>query len=263
MVTAEATLVPITQEQEQAIDVKRTSLVEAAEGLVIDDSDSEAVAWGIVNRIGELKKTIVTDFEKSKKAAHGAWKAICEQEAGHLLRLREPDNIVRGKLSAWDDEKTRILREAQAAQQAEVDRQAAEANRIAREKAEREAEEQRIQDALAAEAAGDKEQAKALLEAPIEVAPVEEVVAPFVPQMVIPKVAGQGAMVTTWKFEIVDPKQVPDQYKVVDEKAIRRVVDALRDRASIPGVRVYSVQEPRRSGRKPTERWRRNDGSLA
>lgn len=52
--------------------------------------------------------------------------------------------------------------------------------------------------------------------------------------------AGGGTASTrlVWKFEIVDPKQVPDEYKVVDEKAIRFAVQ-YQDARDIPGVRIY------------------------
>lgn len=252
-------LVPITHEQEQAIETRRMTLLDAAESLAISDADTEAEAWSLVNRIGELKKMIVTDFSDSKAAAHAAHKAICDQEKSHLDRLMEPDRIVRGKLSAWADEKDRLLREAQRIQQERENARVAEENRIAREKAEKEAEDLRLAEAAEAENAGDKEKAEELLEAPIEVAPVPEVAPAYIPQMVIPKVAGQGAMVETWHFEIVFEEKVPREYLIVDEKAIRRVVEAMKGRTNIAGVRVWSTQEPRRSGRRPTERYQHHD----
>lgn len=43
-----------------------------------------------------------------------------------------------------------------------------------------------------------------------------------------------------WCFEITNKELVPDQYKTIDERKIRGVVQALKGDADIPGVRVYA-----------------------
>jgi hypothetical protein len=45
---------------------------------------------------------------------------------------------------------------------------------------------------------------------------------------------------TEWKFEIVDPAMVPNQYKTIDETQIGKDVRA--GTREIPGVRIYPVQ---------------------
>lgn len=45
---------------------------------------------------------------------------------------------------------------------------------------------------------------------------------------------------TEWKFEVVDPAMVPNQYKQIDETQIGKDVRA--GTREIPGVRIYSVQ---------------------
>ncbi len=61
------------------------------------------------------------------------------------------------------------------------------------------------------------------------------------------KVAGTRNR-TEWHFEVIDPKLVPDQYWMIDERAIRETVKALREKAmpgggyEIPGVRVWSTE---------------------
>jgi len=226
---------------------QRLTLVAQAEALVVDSPECEKVAWAIVNGIGELTKRITADFAPSRTAAHQAWKAIVAQEKGHLARLEEPDKIVRGKLSAWEQEKRRRqaeidrkAREAAAKAQAELQRQGDEAARKA-------AEERRLQEAVAAEEAGNTAQAEELLETPVEVAPVE------VPTVVVPtlkaeKVAGAGAMVERWTFEITDPQAIPREYLTVNEVAIGKIVQALKGQTNIPGVRAYSILEARRTG---------------
>jgi hypothetical protein len=46
-----------------------------------------------------------------------------------------------------------------------------------------------------------------------------------------------------WKFEITDAAQIPREYLVVDEARIRKVVQALKGDAKIPGVRVYPERQ--------------------
>ena len=244
---AEATLVPITPEQAQAIELRHSSLLVAAQELVIDSLDAEKTAWEVVNAIGELKGVIEHDFKPAKTAAYGAWKAVCSQEAGHLERLKEPDKIVRGKLSRWEEEKRRIQAEAERRAREAAQREAAELRRQAQEKAQQEAEERRLAEAVAAEESGETAYAEALIETPVEVAPVPEPTPVVVPTFTAPKVEGAGAMVTVWRFEIVDAAAIPREYLSVNETAIGKVVQALKGETKIPGVRVYSSLEARRT----------------
>ena len=245
--TETTAIVPLTQGQAQAIEARQNSLLLAAQELVVDCPDGEKTAWEIVNGIGALTKAIQADFRPSKTGAHGAWKAICAQEAGHLERLKEPDTIVRGKLSTWEQEKRRIQAEIERKAREAAERVAAELRRQAQEEAQKEAEERRLAEAVAAEAAGNTAEAEELLETPVEVAPVE-VPTVFVPVMSAPKVEGAGAMVETWHFEIVDAQVVPREYLTVNESAIGKVVGALKGETKIAGVRVYSTLEARRTG---------------
>jgi len=58
----------------------------------------------------------------------------------------------------------------------------------------------------------------------------------------IPKMAGIS-FTEVWHFEIVDVKQIPRDYMIPDERKIQGVVKALKDKTSIPGIRVYSDQQ--------------------
>ena len=243
--TETTAIVPLTQSQAQAIEARQNSLLLAAQELVVDCPDGEKTAWEIVNAIGAFEKAIMADFKPSKTGAHGAWKAICAQEAGHLDRLKEPDKIVRGKLTDWETEKRRRQAEAERIAREAAEKVAAEAQRIAQ----KEAEERRLQEAMEAEAAGDAAKAEELLETPVEVAPVE---VPIIaaPVAAVPKVEGAGAMVERWTFEIADPQAIPREYLTINEVAIGKVVQALKGQTNIAGVRAYTVLEPRRAVRR-------------
>lgn len=242
-----AQLVPMPSEERiEAIKSGRAGLLAKAEALVVDSPESEQLAWAVVNAIGELKKRIEADFGPAQQASHRAWKAVVAQKRGHLETLEEPDTIVRGKLSEWEGEKRR--------RQAEADRKArevaakaeAELRRQAQERAQKEAEDKRLEEAAEAEESGEHAHAQALLETPVEAAPVE---APTVVPAAMPerKVAGSGAMVEVWHFEITDPQAIPREYLTINESAIRKVVGALKGATKIAGVRVYKRLEARRT----------------
>lgn len=46
-------------------------------------------------------------------------------------------------------------------------------------------------------------------------------------------------VVEEWAFEIKDLSEIPDSYKIPDEKKIREMVRMLGENTEIPGVRVY------------------------
>lgn len=253
--------VAVSTEQIAVIETKRSGLLTRALTLVVCSVETKRLAWDLLNGIADLKKSIVEDFKESKSAAAKAHKALCAQEAAHLEKLIEPDAIVRQKLSAYEEEclrlkaeADRIAREAAEAErkrlQAIADREAAEAT----ERARIEAEETRLREAIAAEEAGLPEVAAAILEAPapelaVFVAPAVEV-APMVLPNLIPRVEGQGSMVTVWEYEVITSSLIPEEYKIVNEKAIGKVVSALKGATNIPGIRVYSRLAPRTSGRR-------------
>ena len=54
----------------------------------------------------------------------------------------------------------------------------------------------------------------------------------------VPEVDG-AEMREPWDFRIVDAAKVPDEYKLIDEAKIRRVVKALKGETHIPGVEVF------------------------
>jgi len=246
----ETALVPMpSEERVRAIESGRATLLARAEALVVDSAESEQIAWACVNAIGALRKAIEADFGPARKATHMAWKAVVGQEKRHVDALVEPDRIVRGKLSDWETEKRR--RQAEAERVAH-EKAMAEAKAVAEKQAREAAENARLQAALEAEAAGNAEAAAELLEKPVEVAPVEvapeAVPVPVVP--IAPKVAGAGAMVEVWHFEVLDPLAIPREYLSVNEVAIGKVVQALKGQAKIAGVRVYKTLDARRASRR-------------
>lgn len=170
-------------------------------------------------------------------------------------RLTSIERTIKGQLSKFADEQERIRREEQrkADEAARKERErleaaAREAERKAREKAEADR-----RAAAEAAAAGRAEEAAKLAARAVAVeekaaAKVDDLAmraATTVPQVIVrepPKVAGV-TMREVWKFEITDTAQVPREFLVVDETRIRKVVQALKGDAKIPGVRVYAEKQ--------------------
>jgi len=117
-------------------------------------------------------------------------------------------------------------------------RKADEAARIARLKAEEEARKERERLAKLAE----KQIDSGKVEKAEETIAKMENVAPVVTPIIMPQIQKQKGESTrkNWKFEIIDEKQIPREYLLVDETKIRKVVQALKGDTNIPGVRVYS-----------------------
>lgn len=125
------------------------------------------------------------------------------------------------------------------------------AREAAEAKAKAEQEERFLQEAIKREAEGDKETADLILNAATELPPPEVTVPlPVIPVAPVesislppstPKVEGLS-FTTTWKWEVTDIAQVPRQYMKLDESAIGGVVRAMKDKTSIPGIRVWSEQ---------------------
>ena len=58
----------------------------------------------------------------------------------------------------------------------------------------------------------------------------------------IPKMAGIS-FTEVWHFEIVDVNQIPRDYMIPDVRKIQGVVNALKDKTSISGIRVHPDQQ--------------------
>jgi colicin import membrane protein len=134
-------------------------------------------------------------------------------------RLARIERYIKQQLGSFADEQERIRREEQRKAEAEAQRQ--------RERLEAQA--------AKASAAGKSEKAEQLQER------AAAVVAPVI-QREAPKVAGLASR-EAWKFEVVDPAQVPREYLMVDEQKIRRLVGAMKGETKIPGVKVWAERQ--------------------
>lgn len=194
------------------------SVPDQAKQIVIASNEDYVRAGELLLRIKEIRKKIENTFKPIKQKMDAAKKEVLDQERAADAPLVEAEGIIKPRIAAWNAEQERIRK-------AEEDR--------LREEARKQEEERRLEDAILAEQSGNKEEAAAIMDTPVQ-APVV-----VVPKSV-PKVAGV-AMTKQWKFRITDANKIPRQYLTVDEQKIGAIVRALKDQANIPGVEVFSV----------------------
>lgn len=118
-------------------------------------------------------------------------------------------------MSAWQDEQERLRQE-------EENRQ-----RIAAQKA---AEEEALRQAEVAQAEGNTEEAEAIIQEPVYVAPV--VVPKFTPKASTP-------MRKQWTFRLLNSALVPRAYLMVNESALTKQAQSTHNSLQVPGVEFY------------------------
>ncbi len=167
----------------------------------------------------EFNKPIKQAMDKAKKLVLDRERLIADP----LIRAGE-EFLVPAMLR-FTKEQERLRREAEAKIQAELKKQQEEAN---------------LKQAAALEKEGKKEEAEQALNAPVYDAPVV--------LQKTEKVKGIGSS-KNWKFQVYDADKVPRQFLMVDEKAIGQIVRALKEKANIPGVKIWSEDGIRVGGR--------------
>lgn len=173
-------------------------------------------------RVRKLLGQIAETFDPIIKAQRDALETTRFQRKALESPLKVFDEAAKVAMADWTaaQERERREKEAQLRVQAEVSALARREQEIAR-----------------LEAAGKTASAANLAQRPIIAPPISV-------ESSVPTIEGVY-YVDQWHFEIEDAAVVPGEYKVVDEKKVRAVVNALKSEARIPGVRVWKTSEPR------------------
>ncbi len=191
-----------------------TFLAAAKSFIINSDEDFAEVdahcAYGLA-----IKKKIEADFAPTKAAAYASWKTVVSQESGHLDGIDAGRRIEKQLMDAYLKEKEAV----RAAQEATL--QAA---------AKAQAESDAISRAVAMEAAGQQDEADAIIAQPVEA-----------PVVVVPRTVPKAETVIrkVKKFEVTDASKLPRQYLTPNMTAIGGVVRSLGLAANIPGIRIW------------------------
>lgn len=220
------------------ISEKAIVLAREAKNLIVRDQETANRATQLILAGKEMIKKIKDYFSPLKKAADEAKKKLLDAEKAELQKVEPYVEKLQQSLTAWKIEQERKRREAEeAARKAELERKRLEEEllRKAEEARRLEEEKKRIEGEEAARKAREELEKQALEEA----AAREKQIIPPPP---IPEKAKTEGLTfrENWTFEIVDESQIPREYLVPDPVKIRKVVQVMKDKTNIPGIRVFN-----------------------
>ena len=218
-------------ENEDVTNYEQTALIlkEKSDALIVSDAKSAQIAESIEMTAKDNAKMLTEHMEPAIKEAHARHKTLTTLRDRLVTPFKVVADSARQKRIAWTQDEQRKAQEAM---------------RKAEQEARKAAEEALLAEAAACEKAGDKEQATAILEAPV--APV------FVPVIEAPKVKGAREL---WSCDIVDAKALlralPDSPFMPDLTAdelgklatllkLSKHAVSLKSNFRLAGVRTYS-----------------------
>ena len=212
--------------REQEFREESLTLVDKAKSIRVSNQQEYELAVEFGKGVSSFIKTVEAFFKPLKQAAKATHAALCEKEKETLCIPLEADAIAKSTANKWKAEQKKIDDERLRLEQARLGK---------------EAEEDRKNLLRLLKEAGDKEALKQAKATPVEV-PKAEIQAGF------QKVAGTRNR-KQYHFEVTDKNAVPDQFWMLDERAIREYVNAMREKVlpgggfEIPGVKAWSTEE--------------------
>lgn len=202
------------------------------EGVIITTPEEAQVA---VNQTSEIK-SLAKKLDEHRKARTDVKRAEIETITAEyrpaLEFLEKAEKALKGSIITFNQEQQRLaalaLKQQQEAERAERDRQAAMQPKV----------EELLQQAEEAALSGDTTKADALEQ---QAMATQESAAPIATRMayVAPKLHGAAGR-KVWKCRIVNPKEVPPEFCMPNEKALDGYAKAMKENASLPGCEFYA-----------------------
>lgn len=198
------------------VEKKALTVIDRASGIVITNNVELEAADKFCVGLHALRKEIVEHHRDLKSKADAAHKAAVAAEKRSLSPVDEAYRITKAKIGEFQENQEKLRREAEEKLRLEAKKQA---------------EDQAVSAAAKAEADGDNETAELIISAPVQATPV-----------VLPRATPKVSTIFTMRhtFVIENPDLVPDEYWMLDETKIGRVVRASDGTVVIPGVIVTS-----------------------
>lgn len=212
------------------IQKESSSLLERSRDLKIENEDGYLAAWALVGKHDEALERIKQVFDPFVLGLNKLHKMACDLRRGFIEPLECSKSSLLTTRAVYRFEQERLKK-------IEDDKRAAELQ--AQQKKELEREAKKLQKA------GDNEAAEVLREeAKIVPLPV------MAPTAAVPQSAG-SVIRQRWTFDVIDADKVEREYCEPSMTKIRKVVEALGDKARISGIRIYKeVKEHSRSVRQ-------------
>lgn len=214
-------LVEVDEAQAKAFDY-----IAQARTLQVTDAESYTIAGELWKAGKEVLKAIDDGYDSIIASLHKAHKEAVAKKKSFYEPVENATKYLKSIMSTWDAEQER-LRKAEEARLAEIAR--------------KQAEEQALLDAIAAEEEAKRngatqeeaaEAAQSIIDEPVYTPPV------VVPKAT-PKLSGGPVYRTVSKFRITNEALIPRTYLSVDMVKIGGVIRALKGQHGIPGVEYY------------------------
>lgn len=192
-----------------------------AQGAVNQISQIKAMA----KRMEEVRMSMTRPLDESKKAIMDFFRAPAET-------LAKAESVLKQAVLQFQAEQQRI------AAAAEVERRRQEEEDRKRQQAEQNAAAKLLDEAEQAVVAGDFEVAEALEQRAAE---AQTLAAPILAPVTVAVEKPKGASTRqVWKARVVDPALVPNEYKIINEKALEAYAKTMKQDAKLPGVEFYA-----------------------
>lgn len=217
---SEDEVMPEEESKEIVVQRRIEPVVEKMQQLEVTNDEQFTIAGQWLKKSKDTQKFVEEKFgpeveaaKEKKRQAEAERKAAMEKIEQFTSPLKKADAAVRRMIATYQTEQEKKQREAE-------------------KKRREEAEKKRKEEEAKRAETGDT-------------TPVEEPVQEPVPEKKEePKVEGVS-FYEHWDFEIEDENAIPRQFLSIDEKKIRKYVQAMKGDAEIPGVRVYMEKKPR------------------
>lgn len=206
---------------EEKLATEVTDIEVRAESLLVTDDQqyTEAGEFGVL--LKQKMAEVTAFFAPMKKAAHDAHKQVCDREKQMLAPLKNAESILKKSMGAYAMQKERERREAEEA-----------ARRLAQEEADR-----KLEEAIKAEASGDKAASNAAM--------ADATIADSASRMVTvesdtPKAKGVSYQ-KDWEITDIDLSKVPTSIagvliRPVDTAAVMKLIRASKGAIQIEGI---------------------------
>lgn len=208
----------------ESTEQKALSIPDQAKSLTVTNNDEYLQGESLLLSCKQLETEIHEAFDPIVDKAHKAHKEAVAQRTKYLTPIEEGRKILKSKMINFQDEQEKIRREEQ---------------RLLEEEARKRAEEEALALAVEAEQTGDKELAAAILEQPVDVAPI-------MAQKVAPAASRLSAGRSVWSGEVVNlmalvkavaSGQQPLAYLEASKTALS-VAAKLKTSCNIPGLKA-------------------------
>jgi KTSC domain len=230
-ITAEEKTVNVFDVSSDAASLRRRAneISHQIQGIAIHSAIEFAEAGKRLKQLVLEKKQAQERVNQIKTPAYQTYKATLKLEKDVITPYSQAEQWIKSGMARYLTEEETSRRRKEAFLTAQARSQAAE-----------EAHQQAVEfaelDAQALEAQGEAELAAQVRQNLVPGAPAY--VLPVILQKEVPKIDGLSSR-KNWTFRISDEAQIPREFLMPDEGAIRQVVRALKNKANIPGVEVY------------------------